>query len=150
MKIERIFNNFMMGLLFVPSLMYMFGPLQGVNIYLLMCNMYRTNQQYHKKNILLITDFEENVDDYMSVNLLASLYKQDKINVSGIVVNDETYEKPIRLRKYLRKLGIKDNQISISVSKENDDCLDDSYQEELERIYDYNIDLWDATSNRFF
>lgn len=144
MKIERIFNNFMTGLLFIPSFMYMFGPLYGINIYLLICNLYKMHYLYCKKNILLITDFEETVNDYMLVNLLVSLYKQDKIEVSGIIVNDETNEKAIKLRKYLRKLGIKDNEISISVSKKKDECFNELDEKELENLYNYNIDLWDG------
>jgi hypothetical protein len=144
MTIKTIFNNFITGMLFVPAFMYIFGPFQGINLFLLICNLYKTYNVYGKKNILLITDFEENVNDYMLINLLVSLYKQKSINVSGIIINDDkTYEKAIRLRKYLRNLDIKDNEINISVSKDDTDS-NEELENNLDHIYDSNIDLWDG------
>lgn len=142
MSINQIFSYTALLMTIFPPLLYLFliHPQIVMNIGLLLFNVHKIFCKRRKKNILLITDFDS-FNDYITVNLLVKMYNNGKVNIAGIVVNDNgEYEKTIQLRKYLRSLKVRDFNVPLAAS------LEDSVNEDKYKIIseEYGIDLWDG------
>ena len=113
-----LFNLLILHLLAISSLS-LINPIAVPIVYIFAfyaINIYRMFFK-ERREIILITDFND-INDYLTLNLLVKQKIDDNVIFREIIVN-KSFDKAKDVRKYLRYLGIKDCDISISIDDGN-------------------------------
>lgn len=137
MKLLTFFNITCLLMTIYPWAIFFLGPVLSLQFIFM---LYQTYQIYYKKqtkNVIFITDFEENINDYLAIELLVKMQKLKLIKVLDIVVNGDNI-KAQQLRLFLKDLGTNDVDFPITLNE-----VKDSY--DISELDSYYIDQCNAS-----